>query len=119
LSDWITKDQVRTMRALAEQTGFNENCVSRILDLAVLSPEIADAIFRGDRDPSFNVAQLIANLEIDLTRQKLPDRHIQSGKCGLGLLSLRHLHSSSVERLSCGRIIFRQEDHKQINSRKY
>jgi hypothetical protein len=58
------------MREPAKRTGFNENDVS--LDLAVLSPEMTEAIFGGDHDPSLTVAQLIANLEIDRTRQGLP-----------------------------------------------
>jgi hypothetical protein len=53
------------MRGLAKRTGFNENYVSRILDLAVLSPENTEAIFRGDHDPSLTVAQLTATLEVD------------------------------------------------------
>jgi hypothetical protein len=60
------------MRELAKRIGFNENYVSRIMDLAVLSPEMTEAIFGGDHDPSLTVAQLIANLEIDWTRQGLP-----------------------------------------------
>jgi site-specific DNA recombinase len=70
--EWITKGEVFSMRGLARRTGFNENYVSRILDLAVLSPEITEAIFRGDHDPSLTVAQLTANLEVDWGRQKLP-----------------------------------------------
>ena len=78
--EWITKGEVFSMRGLARRTGFNENYVSRILDLAVLSPEITEAIFRGDHDPSLTVAQLTATLEIDWTRQRLP----QIGDFGQG-----------------------------------
>lgn len=70
--DWITRGEILTMRELAKRTGFNENYVSRILDLAVLSPDMTDAIFRGDHDPSLTVARLTATLEIDWTLQKLP-----------------------------------------------
>jgi DNA invertase Pin-like site-specific DNA recombinase len=70
--EWITKGEVFSMRGLAKRTGFNENYVSRILDLAVLSPEITEAILRGDHDPSLTVAQLTATLEVDWTRQRLP-----------------------------------------------
>jgi hypothetical protein len=34
--EWITQGEVCMMRQLAKRTGFNENYVSRILDLAVL-----------------------------------------------------------------------------------
>jgi DNA invertase Pin-like site-specific DNA recombinase len=78
--DWIIQGEVFSMRGLAKRTGFNENHVSRILDLAVLSPEITAAIFRGDHDPSLTVAQLTATLEIDWTRQRLP----QVGETGQG-----------------------------------
>jgi site-specific DNA recombinase len=70
--EWIMKGEVYSMRGLAKRTGFNENYVSRILDLAVLSPDITEAIFRGDHDPSLTVAQLVATLEIDWTCQRLP-----------------------------------------------
>ena len=51
-----------------QRTGFNENYVSRILHLAVLSPEMTEAVFGGDHEPSLTVTQLIANLEIDWTQ---------------------------------------------------
>jgi site-specific DNA recombinase len=70
--EWIVQGEVFSMRGLAKRTGFNENYVSRILDLAVLSPEITEAIFRGDHAPSLTVAQLTATLELDWTRQQLP-----------------------------------------------
>jgi len=70
--EWVVQGEVFSMRSLARRTGFNENYVSRILDLAVLSPEITEAILRGDHDPALTVAQLTANLEIDWSRQKLP-----------------------------------------------
>ena len=49
----------------AKQTGFNENYVSRTLDLAALSPEISGAISRGDRDPPLAPRER-------WTRRKLP-----------------------------------------------
>jgi len=70
--EWIIKGEVFSMRGLAKRTGFNENYVSRIVDLAVLSPEITEAIFRGDHDPSLTVAQLTTTLEIDWSKQRLP-----------------------------------------------
>jgi hypothetical protein len=48
------------MRQLAKRTVFNEDYVSRILDLAVFSPEMTKAIFGAHHDPSLTVAQLIA-----------------------------------------------------------
>jgi site-specific DNA recombinase len=45
--EWITQGEVCKMRELPKRTGFNENYVSRILDLAVLSPEMTEAIFGG------------------------------------------------------------------------
>jgi hypothetical protein len=69
--EWITKGEVFSMRGLAKRTGFNENYVSRILDLAVLSPDITEAIFRGNHAPSLTVAHLTATLEIDWGRQRL------------------------------------------------
>ena len=70
--EWIAKGEVFSMRGLAKRTGFNENYVSRILDLAVLSPEITEAIFRGDHDPSLTLMQLTTTLEVDWCRQSLP-----------------------------------------------
>jgi hypothetical protein len=70
--EWIVQGEVRTMRELAKRTGFNENYVSRILDLAVLSPDITEAIFRGDHDSSLTVAQLTANIALDWMLQRLP-----------------------------------------------
>jgi hypothetical protein len=59
-------------RELAKRTGFNENCASWIRDLALLSPEMTEAIFDGDHDRAPTGAQLIANLKIDWTQRRLP-----------------------------------------------
>jgi hypothetical protein len=75
----ITQGEVCTTCELVKRTSFNEDYVSRILDLAVLSPEMTETIFGGDHDPSLTVAQLIASLEIDWTRQGLtPDRRFRT-----------------------------------------
>ena len=46
-------------RSLAKRIVFNEDYVSRILDLAVFSPEMTEAIFGAHRYTSLTVAQLI------------------------------------------------------------
>jgi hypothetical protein len=46
-----------------ELAGFNQSYVS--LSLAVLSPEMTEAVFAADHDSSLTVAQLISKLEID------------------------------------------------------
>ena len=66
------------MRQLAKRTGLHRKYVSRLLNLAVLSPEITEAIFRGDHHPSLTVEQLTATLEADWSKQKLP----QLGEAG-------------------------------------
>jgi uncharacterized protein YpbB len=70
--DWIIKGEVRTMRQLAKRTGLHRKYVSRLLNLTVLSPELTAAIFRGDHHPSLTVEQLTATLEIDWSKQRLP-----------------------------------------------
>ena len=46
----------------------------------VLSPDITEAIFRGEHHQSLTVAQLIANLEIDLDAAKITsDKRFLSG----------------------------------------
>ena len=52
----------------------------------MLSPKMTEAIFGGDHDSSLTVAQLIANLEIDWTRQGLPQiDDFGQEKCRVGL----------------------------------
>jgi hypothetical protein len=70
--EWIAKGEICTMRQLAKRAGLHWKYVSRLLDLAMLSPEMTEALYRGDHDPSLTVAQLTANLEVDWVRQKLP-----------------------------------------------
>jgi len=70
--EWIIKGEVFTMRQLAKRTGLHRKYVSRLLDLAVLSPDVTEAIFRGDHHPSLTIEQLTATLEIDWSKQKLP-----------------------------------------------
>jgi hypothetical protein len=57
-----TQEEVYTVRKLVQRTDFNENYVSRILDLAALWPEMTEGIFGGVHDPSLRRAQLITNL---------------------------------------------------------
>jgi hypothetical protein len=78
--EWIIKGEVFTMRQLAKRTGLHRKYVSRLLDLAVLSPDVTEAIFRGDHHPSLTVEQLTATLEADWSKQKLP----QLGEQGQG-----------------------------------
>jgi hypothetical protein len=54
-----THEEVYTVREPAQRTHFNENYVSGILDLAVFSPEMTEAIFGAHHDPSLTAAQLI------------------------------------------------------------
>jgi site-specific DNA recombinase len=71
-SEWIMKGEVCTMRQLAKRTGLHRKYVSRLLNLATLSPALTEAIFRGDHHPSLTVEQLTSTLEIDWSKQKLP-----------------------------------------------
>ena len=71
-SEWIIKGEVCTMCQLAKRTGLHRKYVSRLLNLAMLSPDLTEAIFRGDHHPSLTVEQLTATLEIDWSKQKLP-----------------------------------------------
>jgi DNA invertase Pin-like site-specific DNA recombinase len=71
-SEWIIKGEVCTMRQLAKRTGLHRKYVSRLLNLAMLSPDLTEAIFRGDHHPSLTVEQLTATLEIDWSKQRLP-----------------------------------------------
>ena len=59
-SEWIIKGEVCTMRQLAKRTGLHRKYVSRLLNLAILSPDLTEAIFRGDHHPSLTVEQLTA-----------------------------------------------------------
>lgn len=70
--EWIVKGEVVTMRQLANRAGLHWKYVSRLLDLAMLSPEITNAICRGDHHPSLTVEQLAATVEIDWSKQRLP-----------------------------------------------
>jgi DNA invertase Pin-like site-specific DNA recombinase len=79
--EWIIKGEVFTMRQLARRTGLHRKYVSRLLDLAVLSPDVTDAIFRGEHHPSLTIEQLTATLEIDWSKQKLPQL-LERGEAG-------------------------------------
>ena len=74
--------EVCTTRVRAKRTGFNENYIPRILDLAVLSPEMTEAIFGGDHDPLLTVAQLIARDRVDATGTTQIDDFGQEVPCG-------------------------------------
>jgi DNA invertase Pin-like site-specific DNA recombinase len=71
-SEWIIKGEVCTMRQLAKRTGLHRKYVSRLLNLAILSPDLTEAIFHGEHHPSLTVEQLTATFEVDWSKQRLP-----------------------------------------------
>jgi site-specific DNA recombinase len=70
-SEWIAAGTVRTLDELAQKTGLNKRYAARILRLAALSPDLYDAIIRGDHSPLLTVVGVTKNLPLDWERQRL------------------------------------------------
>ena len=77
---WIIKGEINNKRDLAKRTGLNENYVARILRLVTLSPDLTDAILKGDHPPMLTVAQLTERVAIDWKDQRLSPYRRKHGR---------------------------------------
>lgn len=50
-TEWIIAGKVTSLSQLAEQAGRSRQYTSRVLRLAALSPDLADAVVQGDHPP--------------------------------------------------------------------
>jgi len=59
------------MRELAARSGYDRHYAAQILRLAVLSPQMTDAIHRGEHSSLLTVVQLTKIAEMDWGKQSL------------------------------------------------
>jgi site-specific DNA recombinase len=71
---WIVKGEVRTMSELARRAGMDRHYTARLLRLVMLSPQVAEAVLRGDHSPLLTVTQLTDTIEMDWELQKLAQK---------------------------------------------
>ena len=70
-TEWIISGKVRTMRELASKAGLNRHYTSRILRMAVLSPQLVDAILAGKHSPVLTLVGVTDDLPLDWAQQSL------------------------------------------------
>jgi DNA invertase Pin-like site-specific DNA recombinase len=69
--EWIVNGEICRMRELAKRAGLNRHYTSRIFPLVNLSPQLTEAVLKGDHPPTLTVAQLTADVEMDWSSQRL------------------------------------------------
>jgi DNA invertase Pin-like site-specific DNA recombinase len=72
-NDWVAKmvsGQSANSRAIAKDTGFDERYVSRILPLAFLAPDLAEAILDGTQPNEFFLADYLGKIDADWNKQR-------------------------------------------------
>jgi hypothetical protein len=70
-TQWIVGGKVKTMRELASKASLNRHYTSRILRLAVLSPQLVDAILKGKHSPLLTLVSVTDDLPLDSAQQSL------------------------------------------------
>jgi hypothetical protein len=71
--DWrerIVSGSAQDLRSIAQQAGFNQRYVSRILECAFLAPDIVEAILDGRQPHDLTVQKLWNNLPTNWTEQR-------------------------------------------------
>jgi site-specific DNA recombinase len=58
--------KVKSIRELADQENVHPTYVTRVLDRALLAPEIVRAIIKGSQPPGFNLETLKKNLPLPI-----------------------------------------------------
>jgi len=69
--EWIVNGEICRMRELAKRAGLNRRYTSRIFPLVNLSPQLTEAVLKGDHPPTLTVAQLTADMAMEWSRQRL------------------------------------------------
>jgi site-specific DNA recombinase len=72
--EWIVNGEICRMRELAKRAALNRHYTSRIFPLVNLSPQLTEAVLKGDHPPTLTVAQLTAEVAMDWSRQQLSER---------------------------------------------
>ncbi len=71
--DWrerVMNGSAQDLRSVAQQTGFNQRYVSRILECAFLAPDIVEAILDGRQPHDLTVQKLWTNLPTNWSEQR-------------------------------------------------
>jgi hypothetical protein len=55
---------------LSRQTGFDERYISRIIPLAFLAPDFAEAILGGRQTPELTIEKCVADIPLEWTLQR-------------------------------------------------
>jgi hypothetical protein len=69
--EWIVKGEICRMRELAQRAGLNRHYTSRIFPLVNLSPQLTEAVLKGDHPPTLTVAQLTTDVAMEWSNQRL------------------------------------------------
>jgi hypothetical protein len=54
-----------------QRAGLNRHYTSRIFPLVNLSPQLTEAVLKGDHPPTLTVAQLTEHVEMEWIKQRL------------------------------------------------
>jgi site-specific DNA recombinase len=71
--DWYSRmitGETRYQSVIAEETGFDERYVSRIMKCAFLAPDIVEAILAGRQPPDLTLEKVLYRLPSDWTEQR-------------------------------------------------
>jgi hypothetical protein len=69
--EWIANGEICRMRELAQRAGLNRHYTSRIFPLVNLSPQLTEAVLKGDHPPTLTVAHLTADVAMEWDKQRL------------------------------------------------
>jgi hypothetical protein len=67
--EWIVSGEICRMRELAQRAGLNRHYTSRIFLLVNLSPQLTEAVLKGDHPQTLTVAQLTADVAMEWSKQ--------------------------------------------------